>query len=58
MLFVGDHPLRDMAAARQFGCATAWIRNGDRSWPDGLQPADLELAHLDELPDRLISGLR
>ena len=48
-LMVGDRPRVDVAAGRVAGTATAWVRSAFRDGPR----ADLEIASLAELPDRL-----
>jgi putative hydrolase of the HAD superfamily len=41
ILYVGDDPLLDVAAAREAGCATAWMNRRALTWPQQLAPADL-----------------
>jgi putative hydrolase of the HAD superfamily len=48
-LHVGDDPERDVAPARAIGMATVWVRRDDRTWPEGLPPADLEVGDLHTL---------
>ena len=48
ILFVGDHPLNDIAGARSVGMMTAWLHR-NRPWPDGLDPADLTIDDLIQL---------
>jgi 2-haloalkanoic acid dehalogenase type II len=41
ILYVGDEPLLDVAAARAAGFGTVWMnRGGALAWPAGLVPAD------------------
>jgi FMN phosphatase YigB (HAD superfamily) len=49
VLFVGDHPLRDIAAAKLCGCATAWVQNGDEKFPEDSPSPDLTIHHMEEL---------
>jgi HAD superfamily hydrolase (TIGR01509 family) len=49
-LMVGDRPAVDIAAGRSAGTATAWIESSYREGPR----ADLELASVADLPDRLL----
>lgn len=53
-LHVGDDPLRDVAAARAIGVATAWVNRGGAAWPVPLRAADVEIRDLNELVARLI----
>jgi FMN hydrolase / 5-amino-6-(5-phospho-D-ribitylamino)uracil phosphatase len=41
ILYVGDDPLLDVAAARAAGCSTAWMNRRSLNWPQDLAPADL-----------------
>jgi FMN phosphatase YigB (HAD superfamily) len=41
ILYVGDDPLLDVAAARAAGCRTAWMNRRSLDWPQDLAPADL-----------------
>jgi FMN hydrolase / 5-amino-6-(5-phospho-D-ribitylamino)uracil phosphatase len=41
ILYVGDDPLLDVAAARAAGCSTAWMNRRSLIWPQELAPADL-----------------
>lgn len=52
-LHVGDDPLRDVRAARGLGLATVWVNRDGRDWPSDLEPANLIVADIGELPDRL-----
>jgi len=49
VLHVGDHPVNDVAAAREVGCKTAWITRTGESYPDGAVPADINIVDLDDL---------
>jgi FMN hydrolase / 5-amino-6-(5-phospho-D-ribitylamino)uracil phosphatase len=52
ILYVGDDPFLDVAAARAAGLRTAWINRSQAPWPPHLEPADLDVAdcaQLDEL---------
>jgi len=41
ILYVGDDPRLDVAAAREAGCSTAWMNRRAMEWPHDLAPADL-----------------
>lgn len=49
VLHVGDHPVNDVAAAREVGCRTAWISRYNETYPEGAIAADITLSNLDEL---------
>jgi FMN hydrolase / 5-amino-6-(5-phospho-D-ribitylamino)uracil phosphatase len=49
ILYVGDDPLLDVAAARAAGLRTAWMNRGGAPWPTDLQPADLDVADCAQL---------
>lgn len=49
LLHVGDHPINDVAAARQAGCRTAWITRYDDSYPEDTEPADINITDLNAL---------
>jgi 2-haloalkanoic acid dehalogenase type II len=49
ILYVGDDPLLDVAAARAAQLRTAWMNRRDLSWPAQLAPADLVVCHCGEL---------
>ena len=38
ILYVGDDPLLDVAAAREAGCSTAWMNRRAMQWPQDLAP--------------------
>jgi 2-haloalkanoic acid dehalogenase type II len=44
ILYVGDDPFLDVAAARAAGLRTAWMNRGGAPWPCNLEPADLDVA--------------
>jgi putative hydrolase of the HAD superfamily len=52
-LHVGDHPLYDVDGAREAGLRTAWVNRTASSWPDEFTAPDIEVAHVDELPELL-----
>jgi putative hydrolase of the HAD superfamily len=54
VLYVGDDPQADVGGARGAGLHTAWVDRFGRSWPPGVQPADLSVSDLGELADRLL----
>lgn len=56
MLHVGDHPEIDIVGARRAGYRAAWFNQSGSDWPSGLKPADIEVASLTELADRLLGG--
>jgi len=49
ILFVGDHPMRDVDASKTLGCYAVWVRNGDGVYPEGLRTPDLVVTDLEEL---------
>ena len=53
MLYVGDDPWLDVAAARAAGCRSAWMNRRGLPWPDDLAPADLSVCDCGELAARL-----
>lgn len=52
MVHVGDHHEHDIAGAQALGIRTLWINPGREPFP-GSQPADAEVASLDELPQAI-----
>ncbi len=54
-LHVGDHPHYDVDGARLAGLRTAWVNRSDAPWPDEYQAADIEVAHIGELAERIAS---
>lgn len=53
-LHVGDDPERDVLAARRLGLATVWLNRDGRTWPNGIPRADMEIAALSKLVERLV----
>jgi putative hydrolase of the HAD superfamily len=53
-LHVGDDPLRDVQAARDLGLTTVWVNREANDWPDPLPRADLEVADINRLVERMI----
>src|SRR5215469_17831371 len=49
ILYVGDDPQLDVAAARQAGCGTVWMNRRGLQWPAGLAAADLVVADCTQL---------
>lgn len=49
LLHVGDHPVNDVAAARQAGCKTAWISRYEDDYPQDAEPADINIKDLNTL---------
>ena len=49
VLHVGDHPVNDVAAARDAGFRTAWISRYDESYPEDAEPADINITDLNAL---------
>jgi putative hydrolase of the HAD superfamily len=55
-LFVGDNPIKDVCAARDFGMRAAWLR-ASLPWPERVPSAEHELDSLAEL-GRLIRTMK
>jgi 2-haloalkanoic acid dehalogenase type II len=53
ILYVGDDPFLDVAAARAAGLRTAWINRSQAPWPPGLEAADLDVVDCTQLADGL-----
>jgi len=53
ILYVGDDPWLDVAAARAAGCRSAWMNRWGADWPGELAHADLEVCDCGELAARL-----
>jgi len=53
-LHVGDDPVRDVQAGRALGLPTVWVNRDRRAWPRSLDPADLEVADIAELVEKLL----
>ena len=49
VVYVGDDPWLDVAAARAAGCRSAWMNRRASPWPADLAPADLVVQDLSEL---------
>lgn len=49
ILYVGDDPWLDVAAAREAGCRSAWMNRRASPWPAELAPADLTVRDCGEL---------
>ena len=49
ILYVGDDPWLDVAAARAAGCRSVWMNRRALPWPAGLAPADLTVRDCGEL---------
>ena len=49
--FVGDHPMKDVVAARQVGMRAVWIRDDHtyHEWPEGEAKPSYEIETLPEL---------
>ncbi len=53
IVYVGDDPWLDVAAARAAGCRSAWMNRRASPWPSDLAPADLSVRDCSELAARL-----
>jgi putative hydrolase of the HAD superfamily len=51
ILHAGDHPEKDVAAARALGMPAVWVDRGLHAWPPGLPPAEYIVSDLRELAD-------
>ena len=49
IVYVGDDPWLDVAAARAAGCRSAWMNRRGLPWPPSLAPADLSVRDCGEL---------
>jgi len=49
IVYVGDDPWLDVAAARDAGCRSAWMNRRASAWPADLAPADLSVRDCSEL---------
>ena len=49
LLYVGDDPWLDAAAARAAGCRSAWMNRRAAAWPGELAPPDLSVRDCTEL---------
>ena len=50
ILYVGDAPCTDIAGAKRAGMWTAWVNRVGSAWPRSLEPPDLEIGELAQLP--------
>jgi HAD superfamily hydrolase (TIGR01509 family) len=50
MIYIGDHPLHDMDAAKRVGISTIWVNLSGKAYTGSISP-DQEIAHLESLPD-------
>ena len=53
VLYVGDDPELDVAAARAAGLRTAWMNRTGLVWPSNLAPADVNVVNCIDLAVRL-----
>jgi FMN hydrolase / 5-amino-6-(5-phospho-D-ribitylamino)uracil phosphatase len=53
ILYVGDDPVLDVAAAREAGLSTVWVNRFDLEWPSELAPADIVVTDLAQLAEFL-----
>lgn len=53
LVHVGDDPLRDVHAARAIGVRAVWLNRAGAQWPAELQPPEIEIRNLLELPTLL-----
>jgi 2-haloalkanoic acid dehalogenase type II len=49
IFYVGDEPLLDVVAARAAGLRTVWMNRRALAWPQGMQPADLNVSDCAQL---------
>jgi len=49
VLFVGDHPFRDILPAKNCGCFAAWLRNGSEVFPSSCPAPDLTITRVGDL---------
>jgi putative hydrolase of the HAD superfamily len=49
VLHAGDHPEKDVAAARAVGMSAIWVDRGLHEWPESLAPADHVVRDLHQL---------
>jgi putative hydrolase of the HAD superfamily len=50
MIYIGDHPLHDMDAAKRVGIKTIWVNRGKLPYSGSTSP-DQEVIHLGSLPE-------
>ncbi len=53
VLYVGDDPLLDVAAARNAGLRTAWMNRTGIAWPADVGAADLDVTNCIDLAEQL-----
>ena len=53
IVYVGDDPWLDVAAARAAGCRSAWMNRRAAPWPTDLAPADLSVRDCSGLAELL-----
>ncbi|HVW71308.1 MAG TPA: HAD family hydrolase [Steroidobacteraceae bacterium] len=53
IVYVGDDPVLDVAAARAAGLLTAWVNRFGQRWPDTIAPADIVVTNCTQLADAL-----
>jgi putative hydrolase of the HAD superfamily len=51
IVHAGDHPEKDVAAARAAGMGAVWVDRGLHQWPAGVAPAEHVVADLGALAD-------
>ena len=56
ILYVGDDPWLDVAAARAAGCRNAWMNRRGCDWPGELAPADVSVGDCSELAAALLGS--
>jgi FMN hydrolase / 5-amino-6-(5-phospho-D-ribitylamino)uracil phosphatase len=56
ILYVGDDPWLDVAAARAAGCRSAWMNRRGCDWPGGVAPADVSVGDCSELAAALLGS--
>jgi putative hydrolase of the HAD superfamily len=54
VLYVGDDPLKDVAAARAAGLFTAWMNRWSTPWPDEVAAPDLTITDCSALVTKLL----
>ena len=53
ILYVGDDPVLDVAAAREAGLSTVWVNRFDQRWPGEIEPADIRVTDFAQLAESL-----
>ncbi len=51
MVYIGDHPIRDVAGAKSLGMSAVWIRNNEKPWTPDYPRPDLIVDDLSEVLD-------